>query len=80
MENRNDEAIPFSRKLLLLADEQKSMIDRYLNCGKMFALFDDGLKTVCIVTDEGSKVCELKNIATDPKYQGQGYGKQMIEQ
>ncbi len=65
--------------LLLLADEQESMIDRYLNRGKMFALFDDDLKTVCVVTDEGNKVCELKNIATIPKYQGQGYGKQMIE-
>lgn len=65
--------------LLLLADEQESMIDRYLNRGKMFALFDDGLKTICVVTDEGNKVCELKNIATDPKYQNHGYGKQMIE-
>lgn len=65
--------------LLLLADEQESMIDRYLGRGKMFALFDNDLKTICIVTDEDNKVCELKNIATVPKYQGQGYGKQMIE-
>ncbi len=64
--------------LLLLADEQESMIDRYLDHGKMFALFDEDLKTICVVTDEGNKVCELKNIATEPKYQGQGYGKQMI--
>ncbi len=66
-------------KLLLLADEQESMIDRYLNRGKMYALFDDDLKTICVVTDENNKVCELKNIATYPKYQGQGYGRQMIE-
>ncbi len=66
-------------KLLLLADEQESMIDRYLGRGKMFALFDDDVKTICVVTDEGHKVCELKNIATDPQYQGQGYGKQMID-
>jgi len=65
--------------LLLLADEQESMIDKYLGRGKMFALFDEDLKTICVVTDEGNKVCELKNIATEPKYQGQGYGKQMIE-
>jgi ribosomal protein S18 acetylase RimI-like enzyme len=65
-------------ELLLLADEQEDMIDRYIDRGKMFALFDDDLKTICVVTDEGSKICELKNIATDPKYQGQGYGKQMI--
>lgn len=66
--------------LLLLADEQESMIGRYLERGKMFALFDDGLKTICVVTDEGNRVCELKNIATDPKFQGRGYGKQMIRQ
>ncbi len=64
--------------LLLLADEQESMIDKYIDRGEMFALFDDDLKTICVVTDEGSKVCELKSIATEPKYQGQGYGKQMI--
>lgn len=65
--------------LLLLADEQESMIDRYLSRGKMFVLFDNDVKTICVVTDEGNKVCELKNIATDPQYQGQGYGNQMIE-
>lgn len=66
-------------KLLLLADEQESMIDRYLNRGNMYALFDNDLKTICVVTDENNKVCELKNIATYPKYQSQGYGRQMIE-
>ena len=30
--------------LLLLADEQESMIDRYLERGEMFALEDNGLK------------------------------------
>jgi hypothetical protein len=28
--------------LLLLADEQESMIDRYLERGEMFALYDEG--------------------------------------
>ena len=28
--------------LLLLADEQESMIDRYLERGDMFVLYDDG--------------------------------------
>ena len=41
--------------LLLLADEQESMIDRYLDEGDMYALYDDDLKGVCVVTpgDEG---------------------------
>lgn len=39
--------------LLLLADEQESMIDRYIDRGAMWALDDGGIKAVCIVTDEG---------------------------
>ena len=66
--------------LLLIGDEQESMIDRYLSRGEMFALFDnDILKTICIVTDEGNSVCELKNIATYPKFQGQGCAKKLIK-
>ena len=41
--------------LLLLADEQESMIDRYLDKGDMYALFDEDLKSVCVVTDEKTK-------------------------
>lgn len=36
--------------LLLLADEQEDMIDKYLNRGDMFALYDDDLKGICVVT------------------------------
>lgn len=32
--------------LLLLGDEQESMIDRYLERGEMFVLEDDGVKAV----------------------------------
>lgn len=66
--------------LLLLADEQENMVDRYLSCGEMFALCDDGkVKTIAVITREGEKLCELKNIATVPAFQGQGFGKKMIE-
>lgn len=65
--------------LLLLADEQEEMIDRYLEAGRMFALYDGGLKTVAVVTDEGEGVCELKNLATAPACQGRGYGKRMVQ-
>ena len=56
--------------LLLLADEQENMIDRYLDKGKMYVLDDNGIKCECIVTDEGNDVLEIKNIATVPDYQG----------
>lgn len=65
-------------ELLMLADEQESMIDRYLERGDMFVLEDDGVKAICVVTDEKGGDCELKNIAVIPKYQRQGYGKRLI--
>lgn len=64
--------------LLLLADEQENMIDKYLQDGDMFALFDNDLKSVCVVLPVNSKTCELKNIATYEKYQGKGYGSALI--
>lgn len=65
-------------ELLLLADEQESMIDRYLERGDMFVLKDNGVKAICVVTNEGKGVCELKNIAVTPDFQRQGYGKRLI--
>ena len=65
--------------LLLLADEQEDMIDRYLSRGRMYILDDDGIKCECVVTDEGNGVLEIKNIATVPEYQGKGYAKAMID-
>ncbi len=65
--------------LLLLADEQEDMIDRYLNKGTMYVLDDDGVKCECVVTDEGKGVLEIKNIATEPEYRGKGYAKALID-
>ena len=42
--------------LLLLADEQENMIDRYLSTGQMFVLADEAVKAVCVVTDEGAGI------------------------
>ena len=65
--------------LLLLADEQENMIDKYLENGDMYALYDDDLKTVCVVVAIDEETCELKNIATYKKYQGKGYAKTLIK-
>ena len=34
--------------LLLLADEQEDMVDRYLDSGKMYVLDDNGVKCECV--------------------------------
>lgn len=65
--------------LLLLADEQENMIDKYLANGDMFALYDNDLKSVCVVVAVDGETCELKNIATYKKYQGNGYAKELIK-
>lgn len=69
--------------LLLLADEQESMIDSYLDRGTMYALEEQGVKAVCVVTDEGEeegkRILEIKNLAVAPDCQKKGYGRTMIE-
>ena len=50
--------------LLLLADEQESMIDKYLERGELFALYDGDLKSICVATQEGEGIFELKSLAT----------------
>ncbi len=65
--------------LLLLADEQENMIERYLEKGTMYVLEDDEVKAECVVTNEGNGILEIKNIAVVPEYQGKGYGKILLD-
>ena len=37
------------------------------------------MKTVCVVVKVQERVYEIKNLATDPSFQGKGYGKAMVE-
>lgn len=74
--------VPSNKKqylsLLLLADEQEDMIDRYLDRGTMYVLDDGGVKAECVVTGEGDGVLEIKNLAVEPAFQGRGYGRALI--
>lgn len=63
---------------LLEADEQEEMVLRYLYRGRMFLLDEDGVKTVCMVTDEGDGIAEIKNISTHKDYRRKGYARRMI--
>jgi len=65
--------------LLLLADEEETMLDRYLERGTMYVLEDGGVKAECVVTDEGSGILEIKNLAVEPAFQKHGYGKALID-
>ena len=65
--------------LLLLADEQENMVERYLEKGAMYVLEDNEVKAECVVADEGNGILEIKNIAVVPEYQGKGYGKTLLD-
>ena len=65
--------------LLLLGDEQEDMIDRYLDRGVLTALYDGGLRAVCVVTEEAPGVYETKIRAVEPPFHRRGYGRAMVE-
>lgn len=73
--------------LLLLADEQEDMIDRYLDRGRMFVMTREGetanepeaVLAECVVTREGDGIFEIKNLAVAPWAQKQGIGRSMTE-
>ena len=64
--------------LLLLGDEQEDMIARYLDRGTLTALYDGGLRAVCVVTEEGPGISEIKNLAVERAFHRQGYGRAMV--
>ena len=66
--------------LLLLGDEQEDMIDRYLERGVLYVLEEEGeTKALCVVTEEGCGVLEIKNLATDPAWQRRGYARALVD-
>ena len=66
-------------QLLLLGDEQESMVRKYLDKGVMYVLVDGDVKGEILVTNEGNGILEIKNLAVYPCYQKHGYGKALIE-
>jgi len=66
-------------ELLLLADEQEDMIDKYLDRGTLFALYDDDLKSICVVTDEENGDFEIQSLATYKHFQGKRYGTRLVK-
>lgn len=66
--------------LLLLADPCEAMIDRYLEAGDMHVLsIGDAPVCVAVVIPYSDTACELKNLATDPQFQKQGYATRLME-
>lgn len=65
--------------LLLLGDEEESMIDRYLSRGVLLVGYlHDKPAAVCVYTDEGGGIFEVKNLAVRTDLQRQGLGREML--
>lgn len=64
--------------LLLLADEQESMVDKYLENGEMYVIDDGGIKGEIVICETPDGVAEIKNLAVLPEFQKRGYGRALI--
>lgn len=74
-----DQKIPYN--LLLLADETKEAIDKYIEDSDIYVLERKTKKNreneiigIYVVQSTDKNTLEIKNIAVDEKYQGQGIG------
>lgn len=75
---------PSNRKeylhLLLLADPDETMLERYLSAGDMYLGLENG-QIVCeaVILPLSSDTCELKNLATEPDRQRHGYARRLVD-
>lgn len=67
--------------LLLLADPDENMLNKYLNKSDMYILNDKQYGDICecVIMDLGNGIIEIKNIATIPHFQNMGYASYLIK-
>ena len=65
--------------LLLVGDEDEAMIDRYLDRGRLCVLEEGEALAVCVTTDEGEGVLEVKNLAVREDCRRRGFGRMMLD-
>jgi predicted GNAT family acetyltransferase len=63
------------KDLLLEADPEIDVVEKYIDTGDMYVLFEDDGTPVAeiIITKVNDEECELKNIATSKLVRGKGY-------
>jgi len=76
---RKDEAIPYD--LLLLADETVEAIDTYIHQSDIYILDrNNAIIAVCALQTIDADTTEIRNIAVDTAFQGQGIGQEMLKE
>lgn len=77
---RIDEGREAFRELLLMADPEWAVVEKYLYQGEMYALFvGETAVAEALVTYRPDGACELKNLAVDPAFQRKGYARMLVE-
>lgn len=67
-------------ELLLVGDEDEAMINKYLKQSNLFVLYDTNtLISICAVLCIDDKTIEIKNLATYPEYQSNGYASRLLD-
>ena len=66
-------------ELLLIGDEDKKMINKYIEQSTIFALYETNvLISICAIITIDNETIEIKNLATYPEYQNRGYASALI--
>lgn len=66
--------------LLLQADPSEEMVNRYVHAGDTYlAKLEDEVIGVFVLMPNNPQEMELKNISIEKKYQGHGYGKEILK-
>ena len=59
--------------LLLEADPEKEVVEKYLKDSDVYGIFnDDNIMCIAVITKVNDDICELKNIATIEEVRGKG--------
>lgn len=67
--------------LLLLADPDENMLNKYLNKSDMYILNNKQYGDICecVIMDLGNSIVEIKNLATKAEFQNMGYASYLIK-
>lgn len=66
--------------LLLIGDEQESMVERYIDRCRLFIGYISGIPSACCaVTSDDDDIVEIKNLAVIPEHRCKGIGRSMLE-
>lgn len=75
----NDKKVPYD--LLLLADETVEAINKYIHNSDIYILDQkDKIIAVCALQTINDDIVEIKNIAVDKVFQGQGIGQGLLKE